>query len=69
MITLYTNHCPCCEVLAREMEQAGIPFDTFTDVSKMLSMGFTHLPMLDVNGQLLAFPDALKWIKERNEHS
>lgn len=68
MITLYSNHCPCCEVLEKELAKAVIPFDTCADVEKMLSMGFTHLPMLDVNGQLLNYPNALKWIKERNEH-
>lgn len=47
------------------MEQAEIPFNTFSDIKQMLSMGFTHLPMLDVDGQLLNFPNALKWIKER----
>ena len=65
MITLYSNHCPCCEVLLNELRSAGIPFTIFTDTDQMLSMGFTHLPMLDVDGQLLNYPDALKWIKER----
>ena len=69
MIKLYSNHCPCCEVLSKELRSAGIPFTAFTDTDQMLSMGFTHLPMLDVDGQLLNYPDALKWIKERkNSH-
>lgn len=65
MITLYSNHCPCCEVLSKELRSAGIQFTTFTDIDQMLAMGFTHLPMLDVDDQLLTFPKALKWIKER----
>lgn len=65
MITLYSNHCPCCEVLLKELRSAGIPFTTFTNTDQMLSMGFAHLPMLDVDGQLLNYPDALKWLKER----
>ena len=65
MITLFSNHCPCCEVLSKELLSAGIPFATFTDTEQMISMGLTHLPMLDVDGQLLNYPDALKWIKER----
>lgn len=65
MITLYSNHCPCCEVLSKELHSAGIPFTTFTDIDQMLSMGFTHLPMLDIDDQLLTYPESLKWIKER----
>ena len=67
MITLYSNHCPCCEVLSKELHSVGIPFSTFTNTDQMLSMGFTHLPMLEIDGQLLNYPDALKWIKERKK--
>ena len=47
-ITLYTNRCPCCEVLEAALKAASLDFETVTDTGQMLAMGMTHLPMLCV---------------------
>lgn len=70
MIMLYSNGCPCCEVLKGALDLAGIPYDTVTDVELMLSMGMTRLPMLCADGKMMNYPTALQWLKERmNTHA
>lgn len=51
------------------LDRAVIPYDIETDVDKMLAMDMTHLPMLRVDGNLMNYETALKWLKERtNSH-
>ena len=64
-ITLYTNRCPCCEVLEAALKDASLDFETVADTGQMLAMGMTHLPMLRVDGQMMNYPAALAWLKER----
>lgn len=66
-VTLYSNHCPCCEVLEEKLDAAGIRYKTETDPSKMLSAGMTHLPILCVDGTMMRYPAALTWLKERKD--
>ena len=66
-ITLYSNYCPCCEVLASAFDAAGLHYDVITDVDQMLALGITHLPMLSVDGEMLNYPAALAWLKERTK--
>lgn len=66
-ITLYTNRCPCCEVLEAALKAASLDFEAVTATGQMLSMGMTHLPMLSVDGTMMNYPAALAWLKERKE--
>ena len=69
-ITLYTNRCPCCEVLEAALKAASLDFEAVTDTGQMLSMGLTHLPMLSVDGMMMNYPAVLAWLKERmNTHA
>lgn len=64
-VTLYATHCPCCELLERSLREADIAFEQVTDTQIMLEKGFTSVPMLDVDGQMMNYPAALKWLRER----
>ncbi len=66
-IILYSNNCPCCEVLESALNDASVNYETFTDTKEMLRMGMTHLPMLSVDGKLMNYPAAIAWLKERKE--
>ena len=46
MIVLYSNHCPCCEVLRARLDDAGVAYTVNSDTEEMLRQGITHLPML-----------------------
>ena len=67
-VIFYTNHCPCCEVLRAKLVDAGVSFEIVSDVDQMLAMGITHLPMLSVDNEMMNYPAALMWVKERTNH-
>ena len=64
MVILYTTHCPKCKILTKKLIENNIKYIEFTDVDKMIKMGFSIMPMLDVDGQIMDFTTANKWINE-----
>lgn len=65
MITLYTIHCPACNVLKKKLDSKGIEYKEVTDKQVMLDKGFTSMPMLEVDGQVLDFNGAIRWITQK----
>ena len=62
-ITLYTIHrCPKCAVLKQQLDMAKIEYALFDDVEKMITMGITTAPMLEIDGQLMDYKAAISWI-------
>ena len=62
MVTMYSTGCPRCEVLKKRLEQKGIEFEINNSVERMLSLGINDVPVLDVEGKLLPFAEAVKWV-------
>ena len=62
MITLYTIDCPNCKVLEKKLSNKNITYAVCKDTEKMLQLNITNLPVLDVDGNLLNFSDAIKWV-------
>lgn len=70
MIVLYSNHCPCCEVLKVRLDEASVSYTINSNTNEMLAQGITHLPMLSVDGNMMNYPAALAWLNERtNPHA
>lgn len=65
MITLYSTHCPKCVILEKKLKDKDIEYAIVTDVKTMINMGFDKAPMLEVDGMLLEYDEAKKWIDER----
>ena len=65
MIKMYSTHCPKCKILETKLNQKNIQYEECTDVEKMLSKGIETVPVLEVDGQLLDFGKAVRWINER----
>ena len=63
-ITLYSTGCPKCVILGKKMGQKNIDYSIVDDVDLMVEKGFTSLPMLDVDGTMMDFMAAVKWINE-----
>ena len=63
-VILYTTHCPRCHVLERKLSEKGIEYDEVDDIDKMLSMGLDSAPMLDVDGKVMNYTEAIEWIKK-----
>ena len=64
-IVLFSNNCPRCKVLKTKLEQSNIEFKENNDVEIMAQKGFTTVPMLEVDGVIYNFKEAVKWIGEQ----
>lgn len=65
-IIFYTIHCPNCNALQRMLDAKGIKYTTNTNADEMRALGMKSAPGLMVNGQLMSFNEARKWLKEQN---
>ena len=65
-VTLYTTHCPQCEVLKKKLDQKGVQYNIVEDQDAMIEKGFMSAPILEVDGTALAFKQAVDWLSERS---
>ena len=63
-IILYSTGCPKCAVLKKKLERAQLHFEENKDVDAMRLLGIKSAPMLDVDGKLLNFSDAVRWVND-----
>lgn len=61
-VKLYTTHCPKCKVIEKKLAQKGIQYTEISDVAEMQRLGFKAAPILEVDGMILNFGDANRWI-------
>lgn len=63
---LYTTHCPKCSVLEKKLKQAGVNYEICEDIETMQNKNIDTAPALEINGQLLNFIEAVKWVGEHS---
>jgi len=61
-VILYSTNCPKCNILEKKLFSANIDFSIETDVEIMQSKGFMSAPMLEVDGKIMDFGNAIKWV-------
>lgn len=64
-VILYSTNCPRCRVLETKLEQKGIDYHVVDDVDKMIDLGMTEVPELEVDGVRMNFSEAVKWVNEK----
>ena len=64
MITLYSTGCPQCNVLEKKLDSAHIQYVVDEDVATMIAKGFQSAPMLEVDGEIMNFVEAVRWVNE-----
>lgn len=64
-IILYSTHCPRCTVLEAKLKQKNIEYEECNDIEEMLKLGIQEAPQLKVDGKLMTFSEAVKWVNER----
>lgn len=64
MVRLFSTGCSKCIILTKKLDSAGITYEVFDDVDKMIEMGMTTVPMLEVDGKIMNFKEAVDWIKK-----
>jgi len=65
-IILYTTGCPRCHVLESKLNSKNISYEMFDDKDKMIDMGLTNVPVLEVDGNRMNFKEAVDWINKEN---
>lgn len=64
-INFYTTDCPRCKVIKKKLDDKNIQYNEITDKELMISLGFTMMPVLEVNGEKMNFIEANNWINCR----
>lgn len=67
MITLYSTHCPKCNVLEKKLNIKKLEYTLVEDEDLMVEKGFLSAPMLEVDNQLLTFKEAIEWLENLEE--
>ena len=62
-IILYSNDCSKCKILKGKLDEKNITYDLINDIEEMKSKGFRSVPILEVNGEIMNYLDAVKWLK------
>ena len=47
------------------LDSKNIPYDVCQDTDEMERLGIQSIPVLSVDGQLMRFPEAFKYVSER----
>jgi len=61
-ITLYSTHCPKCNVLEKKLKEKNIIYKEVNDIEAMKEKGYLSVPVLEVNGTSMDFKTANNWI-------
>ena len=64
-VILYEHGCPRCKVVKSKLDQKDIQYETVNDIDIMQAKGFVDAPKLDVDGVIMDFKEAVKWIGEQ----
>lgn len=65
LVILYSTGCPRCNVLIQKLNSKNIEYDVVNDVDIMTEKGISTVPVLEVDGQLLQFKEAIDWVNGR----
>ena len=64
-VIFYSTHCPKCMILEKKLAQKNIAYEEINDVEIMNEKGFLSAPMLEVDGEVMDFVAANKWINQQ----
>ena len=64
MVILYSTGCPKCQVLKNKLDSENISYELFDNKDKMIDKGFTNVPILEVDGEIMDFKRAVEWINK-----
>ena len=61
-VVLYSTNCPRCRVLEKKLNEKNIIFELVNDEDVMIEKGFMTAPMMEIDGSLYDFKNAVDWI-------
>ena len=60
---LYSTDCPKCKILESKLDEKKVDYRVCSDVEVMQSKGFSSVPMLEVDKEIMNFNGAIRWIQ------
>lgn len=54
-----------CVMLRKKLDDAGIPYQVSEDLTEIIDAGFSHVPILKVNGVYMKSKEAIAWVNSR----
>lgn len=63
-VTLYTTHCPKCNVIEQKLKAKTIEYEEITDIELIEKKGFKQVPVLIVDDEIMDFVTANKWVND-----
>lgn len=64
MNILYSTGCPKCKILEGRLEKDGIEFQISDNVDFLIEQGYQNAPVLQINGTLYTFSQAMSLLHE-----
>lgn len=61
-VKLYSTSCPKCKNLEKQLNKNKIEFELITNKEIMINKGFQSAPKLEVDGKIMDYPEAFRWI-------
>ena len=61
-IILYSNNCPRCKILKKKLDDNKINYEIIDNVDAMIDKGLSTVPVLEINGRMLDFKEAVEWV-------
>lgn len=63
-VKLYSKiGCTRCDTLKRKLGEANIPYEENNDEEEMRQLGICYIPVLCVDGNMMNFSEAIKWLR------
>lgn len=65
MNVIYTQaNCPKCKILKKKLDDKNVQYTECSDVNILVSKGVEFTPMLEVDGDIMNYSAAVKWVNE-----
>ena len=64
-VILYSTHCSRCNILESKLKEKNIEFEEVNDVDLMIEKGIQIAPALEVDGEILDYGKAVKFVNEK----
>jgi len=62
IIILYSNGCLKCKILKQKLDQKQVIYEECNDIDIMMEKKFMSMPILQVDGEIMNFNEAIKWL-------
>ena len=61
-IIMYSTECPKCNILKEKLDNKNINYNICNDINYMKEKHILSVPVLEINGELLQYGKAIKWV-------